>query len=472
MKSEIDKPRERNDMKNLRSIGISKRDGLGTVKKIDNKEINVKKTLILLLLVVISWSFIPFNQRQADAAIVTVDVCQWIIEEVFIPPTYQDIVTCDNDWYLCAFIDPSCCIPFVCNSLPHCIITQTVVDVAGHWGDQPKWECHPEDLDPAEEFEKWLRQQIPSLDDLLLPGAFDAAKLDIEAMRLASTRIPRKVKDQVFGLIEPFSSAGTAKFSSAEIGGAKIISNSNRNASLYLRDGFGAITLDDLIIIRNTSYEVLMDSSHHDYTVSQITSGGAPSTYVEALLLLIHELVHVKQYSSLGLDAFLTNYLIETISRGYGSDSFEKGAYEFELVVAQTIRGNQDAERAVATATATALGVSAQAVVADEARWMEVAKWVKSCLRGGARRHGVFPPRPIEKKDCAPTAMQRFGIDRDRSSYPLEKSTRLPVEELITPEGKKVIIPPQPITSEGKKVIIPLQPTAPRSGGGGVPVIP
>ena len=116
-----------------------------------------------------------------------------------------------------------------------------------------------------------------------------------------------------------------------------MLSTNNRNAALYLQEGFAAITLDDLIIFGSEHYEILMDSSNHHYTVSQIASGSAPPEYVEELLRLIHELVHVKQYDSLGNDAFLTNYLLETISKSYGSDAFEREAYGFECDVAQSI---------------------------------------------------------------------------------------------------------------------------------------
>ena len=382
--------------------------------------------------------------HSVSAATVRVNVCEWAIKQVFIPPTYKDIVTCNTKWQICAFVDPACCIPVVCNSIPHCQIAQKVIDVAGHWGDQPVLDCSLKDLDPAVEFEKWLRQQIPALDDLLLPGAFDAAKLHIAAMKLAATPIPNKVKAQVTGLIQPFATSGTAKFSNAELNVARIVSNSNINASLYLRQGFNGITLDDLIVVRNSHHMVLMDSSNHNYTVSQITSGSAPSDYVNALLLLIHELVHVKQFASLGLDAFLTNYLIETVAKGYGSDSFEQEADAFAYKVAETIPGMQEPELGVVKNVATALGVHSAAVIANEARWIVIAKWFQGCVAGKEVTRGVSGPIAVQKGNCGPVAVRKFRVDRDRSKYPLEPVLRLPVEKVKTPTGKEAIIPPKP----------------------------
>jgi len=40
----------------------------------------------------------------------------------------------------------------------------------------------------------------------------------------------------------------------------------------------------------------------------------------------MHELTHARQWDRLGLDTFLSNYLLETLLVGYGSDNFEREA--------------------------------------------------------------------------------------------------------------------------------------------------
>ena len=274
----------------------------------------------------LSFISLPLQEAQGD----TVNLCKWVLEEVLKPPTYQDLTTCINcskHWYYCAFGNPGCAIPEVCKTMPDCTITERVLVAAEQLVNEWVWKCN--EVDPKEEFYRWLRQQIPSLDQLVLPGAFEAARVDIEAMKLAATPIPDRVKSQIKGLIQPFVASGTSKISTQEINAGRLISTGHSNASLYLRGGFDGITLYDLIILRSPNiYDVLMNNAHN-YSTETILANQAPQDYVSALKILVHELVHVRQYSLLGYNAFLTNYLIETISRGYGNDSFEQEANAF-----------------------------------------------------------------------------------------------------------------------------------------------
>lgn len=360
-------------------------------------------------LILILFLAVPAAPRVADAGTVTIDVCQTVLKQVLIPATYQDVVTCNNEWYICAFVDPACCIPGVCNTLPHCMITQQVCTAAAHLEDQLVVECHPENFDPAVEWKKWLQQSIPSLDDLLLPGAFEAAKLDIQAMKAASTAIPAKVKVQVLGLLQAIPAA-QSKVTVNEVNNSRLIANTNINASLYLRDGFDAITLYDLIVIRNNHYQVLMNTQNHNYTVDQIKNGVAPAEYVDALLLLIHELVHVRQYAGLGFDAFLTNYLIETICKGYGKDSFEAEAYGFESTVASTTSGLQAVEVEQAQAVAEVLGGCPKLVLQNKMLWANVSKSFSNCIAGKESMDAAGRGAKIKKQDCAAAITAKYNL--------------------------------------------------------------
>ena len=285
----------------------------------------LKLAYVSILFVMVLLTFLPLQ----DARGATVNLCKWLLEDVLIPDTYQDLTTCINckkRWYYCAFVNPSCAIPGVCKTFPDCILTERILVAAEHLEKKWVWNCN--EVDPKEEFYRWLRRQVPTLDQLVLPGAFEAARIDIEVMKLAAIPIPDRVKSQVKGLIQTFLASGTSKIAIQDIDAARIISNRHSNASLYLRDGFDGITLYDLIILRGSNvYDVLMNNAYN-YSVETILANQT-SEYVSALKILIHELVHVRQYSSLGYNAFLTNYLIETVSKGYGNDSFEKEANEF-----------------------------------------------------------------------------------------------------------------------------------------------
>lgn len=328
---------------------------------------------------------------------------------------------------------------------------------AEQWNEGWDWRC--EAVNPAEEWERWLRRQVPSLDLLVLPGAFDQARIEIDAMKLASKSIPGPVKAQIRGLIQPFVAAGTSKISDQEINAARLISNTNILASLYLRDSFEAITLDGLIVLRSpTTYDVIMNKEHLKISAADILAGHAPEEYVSQLLTLIHELVHVKQYSSLGFDAFLTNYLVETISMGYGSDSFEQEAFGFERTVARTIPGCQPVQKqnigftrdsdcvtygSIAYALAQGMNISQRAVAAHPGNWRLAAQWYASCLDG--RERAGIPGRQIPKDQCVAATEQRFHLTPERTQYPIVmKDSKLPTRSTKMPDGRSVLVSPKP----------------------------
>src|SRR5690606_6501271 len=43
----------------------------------------------------------------------------------------------------------------------------------------------------------------------------------------------------------------------------------------------------------------------------------------------------VRQYGELGCDAFINNYLMEALTRGYGTDSFESEAYVYSSSISR-----------------------------------------------------------------------------------------------------------------------------------------
>jgi len=61
--------------------------------------------------------------------------------------------------------------------------------------------------------------------------------------------------------------------------------------------------------------------------------GRTSAEFRAAIELLMHELIHVRQWETLDQDSFLNNYLIECMLVGYGSDSFESEAFELEARV-------------------------------------------------------------------------------------------------------------------------------------------
>jgi hypothetical protein len=376
-----------------------------------------------------------------------VDVCGYAFEKVLVPPTYRDVVTCDTRAAVCLFVDPQCCVPAVCKTLPHCAITQAVVDVAQHYED--KWVFKCERISAEEAWKRWLREQIPSLDQVVLPHVFDIARADIEAMRLAAVPLPANVKSQISALLQPLVAAGKSRVSVNELTNVKIISESNTNADLYLRDGFGAITLYDLVVLKRGTFAQLTRNAGN-FTLAQIQAGppqppaGATPAqraaleaankplvdHIEALLVMIHELVHVRQYANLGLNGFLTNYLIETTLRGYGSDSFEREAYGFENTVAGTIGGTQLVELEAAKAAAKALGIGTAAVAQNPAQWAKVSAWLKRCSSGQVRDPATA--KPVSAARCRDLGVREFQLQAVRAKFP---------PEVLAPHGVPVLKP-------------------------------
>jgi hypothetical protein len=206
-------------------------------------------------------------------------------------------------------------------------VSDLVVDVAGHWVENHKLVCEPEWKDPGAELKKWLQGQIPNLEDVLLPGARQVVAGEIQLMRTQGQRIPDPVKAVIRELLQPYWSNGSAKFDQQDIDNVRIISSSNPLAAPYLQSGFDAITLTDVIIVDKMTFPTLVAAFP---TLATLRSDQASrATQISAALLLVHELVHAKQYRELGFSVFLDQYLFEALKRGYSSISFEQFAYDF-----------------------------------------------------------------------------------------------------------------------------------------------
>jgi hypothetical protein len=360
-----------------------------------------------------------------------VDVCGWAFDRVLVPATYRDVLLCDDSWKMCAFVDAQCCVPGVCQLLPHCVITETAINVAAHYED--KWVFKCERISAEDAWQRWLRHQIPSVDSLALPYLLEVAKRDVDWMRLAAKPLPTHVVKQVNGMLKPFMRAGTSKVTPNEITNVKIISETNANAGLYLPDGAEGVTLYDVVVLRSDHYKDLMNATN-SFSAADIRAGTVSEKYVDSLMTIIHEMVHVRQYAELGFHSFVTNYLLEAAVKGYGSNSFEKEAWRFEALVDGDIPGTQVAEYEQMKATARALGVGAAAVVQSPERWRGVTADFSTCLATGKA------PNAIPPEKCKQAMEERFALHEDRAVFPRE-TARLPGPPAMTP---RVIPSPEP----------------------------
>jgi hypothetical protein len=90
------------------------------------------------------------------------------------------------------------------------------------------------------------------------------------------------------------------------------------------KEGYGAITLDSLILLQDYQYDALASG---DISFDRVVQGRATSAEVDAFYTIMHELVHVRQYRELGREQFLNTYLPDAVVNGYAGVGLEDEAY-------------------------------------------------------------------------------------------------------------------------------------------------
>jgi hypothetical protein len=326
---------------------------------------------------------------------VQVDVCRDVIEKLFVPPTFKEVFSCPMD-ARCFFL-PHCCVPVLCATDPVCRMSELVVDVAGHWVENHKLVCEPEWKDPGTELKKWLQGQIPNLEDVLLPGARQVVAGEIQLMRTQGQRIPDPVKAVIRELLQSYWSGGTAKFDQQDIDNVRIISSSNALAAPYLQSGFDAITLTDVIIVDKATFPTLTAAFPTLATLRGDQTGRAAQ--ISAALLLVHELVHAKQYRELGFSVFLDQYLFEALQHGYSSISFEQLAYDFGEKVRReqftNYTGSSSSSSSSLTATQTNEAMRACLLSKKATALDQIKVYAKPCWEQIVAKYQVPKPKKV-----------------------------------------------------------------------------
>ncbi len=348
----------------------------------------------------------------SSAQAVEIDVCEEIITEILIPPIPQVTWECNYGFH-CVVL-PHCCVPGLCQLDPLCGAVEKVVGwTEAATEERVTFECRVENIDPKEELINWLRGNLAALDDAVLPFVKEVVRQEINLAKTSAVAIPVPVRDALNELTLPHRNAGQDKFRSIDISNARIISGNNALVSEYLREerGFAAITLGDLIVIRDDAFQVLVNNRNFA-SATQLRAGSASCTFRDALLILAHELVHVRQYANLGFDAFINNYLIEALIAGYGTDSFETEAYGYSRPSNPTA-STFGALIAACSGTAMGSGVGAASGALTEAGAAARTKLV-ACL---------------DKKGAVP----RTCFEQLKTYYPITEAERA---KLLTPAGK------------------------------------
>jgi hypothetical protein len=267
-----------------------------------------------------------------------VDVCVHVLEDITSPVNEY---SCGNASALppdpLCILNFTCCIPQVCKVTPACGLARVVIETIAKAGDV---HCFS-GISAEELWQRWKDRQIAFLIDYFTGGIAEVllplVKADIAVLALMGDHLPEHQQGLLKEIIGPVYDYGNTGFGYEDISNIKIINfNRNENTKIWrsTRNGEPAegLTLGRIIILKEENYNELMNPANK-YTLRELLLGAGSDAYVNALVTIIHELVHVKQHRVLGTDAFILNYLMKTapvISGGYGHDPYEREAYNFE----------------------------------------------------------------------------------------------------------------------------------------------
>lgn len=249
----------------------------------------------------------------------TTNVCERVVEGVVVPQTQ---LFCDLPFWV-RFLAPHCNVPGACHVDPACKsfeVTKKVGEVVLNAGDL---YCDFREISPEKIITGIRDQTFTDAVKLTSGGAtsivFDVANRHIDVMSCSGKHLNEKLKAWISCVQSKSTTPQTESFYPIDINRALMLSHTHPTASLYLRSGFDAITLDDLVIIRDAEFQILRNWNKD--LGAELTSGEQ-----SALGLIMHELVHVRQYRNIGKEVFLTNYLSEAIAKGYADISMEQEA--------------------------------------------------------------------------------------------------------------------------------------------------
>ena len=269
------------------------------------------------------------------------NVCEVLVEDLLIPPQSVEVRECIDNWRLLLVL-PHCVLPS-CQLHPECVITRTVVIAAEQLLRTGDVHCSVRDIDPAELFEKWVRGQITNTAEILLgglpTGLLGIAQAHFAALAARGASLPQPVQAIVNAIAARAALQGLTSFTSQDVRSIKILSEADPDADVYLRDWADAITLGAVIVMKEAFFRPLVEATGPEVTLPHMLSGGLSAALINAIDLLVHEMIHVRQYQDLGTENFMVNYLLETLVVGYGNDSFEREAYTFAALMADVHEG-------------------------------------------------------------------------------------------------------------------------------------
>lgn len=252
----------------------------------------------------------------------TTNLCERLVEKLIIP---QYSVFCDLPWYAEVFM-PHCKLPMACQVDPVCKsfeVTKKIGEVVLNPG---QIYCDFRSI-PPEKIILGIRDQIYTDTVKLTTGGtssilFDIANRHIDILSCNGSQLNEKLKGWINCITAKSTVSQNEYFYPIDVNRAISVSKTNPTASLYLRSEFNAITLDDVVIIEDPIFQIIKNWNKN---VGDILT----ETEKNALKLIIHELVHVRQYREMGKETFINLYLTEAVAKDYATISKELEASKY-----------------------------------------------------------------------------------------------------------------------------------------------
>lgn len=253
------------------------------------------------------------------------NICRTLIEDLVIPPVIRFEPTCNIEGAECLIL-PHCCVPGACLGFPECVITEEIIERAEqviHAGDT---YCSVEEVTGHSLLVDFVNKRIADPTELLSGGVnsvvFRSVGAELDEIECRDASGLGNFKEIVRGFMAEMGYPGD--ITDADIDYASIVSKRDSGLPVPL-DDYDAITLGSLIVLQDAEYDVFNNAAWN--WTGTIKTWGDREMYV--LLLVMHELVHVRQYREAGREKFLNNYLVELLLHGYAEAGFEAEAYKF-----------------------------------------------------------------------------------------------------------------------------------------------
>ena len=259
----------------------------------------------------------------------TTNVCERLTEELFVPPVFREERRCLFSGFECLFA-PHCCVPGACLVSPSCYATARVIETAGYLLHAGDLYCDFREVDPEEMISKLTEGLYPDTADLVTGGTsslfYQVASAHIDTMECSADGLNNSLKDVIWELMRNSPFAERDSFFRVDLDRVSIINRSFPRAALYLPTKL-AITLDSLVILQDKMHALL---ATWNKSWDAVKFGQLSSDEVDALVLMIHELVHVRQYRNMTRERFITTYLVEFLKHGYEDHPLEREADKVE----------------------------------------------------------------------------------------------------------------------------------------------